>query len=108
LFEQEVLPTPLQLEQYGQLIPNGAERAFNLIEDERIHRREMELKKLGGQNRLNQLISSSGLVFGILLIFTVIVNSYTDINTGFLFICAAMVLILILAPLVKSGLGNKN
>lgn len=102
LLEQNTLPTSRELEKYNELIPNGAERIFNLIEDERIHRREIELKKNGGRNRLNQLISASGLVLGILLIFAVMTNPYTEINIVFLLVCAAMVLILILAPLFKS------
>ena len=33
LFERENLPTASELEKYDQLMPNGAERLFNLIED---------------------------------------------------------------------------
>jgi len=106
LFEQENLPTPSQLERYDQLMPGGAERVFNLIEDERMHQREMDRKQLSGQNRLNQLISASGLVLGILLFITL--NTPSNIDVGYLSVWAIIVLILILAPFIKSSLGNKS
>jgi len=83
LFEQEALPSPSELEKYDQLMPGGAERVFNLIEDERMHKREMDLKQISGRNRLNQLISASGLVLG-----------------------AIIVVVLILAPFIKSSLSK--
>lgn len=109
LFEQEGLPTSSELEKYNELMPSGAERILNIIEDERMHRREMELKKISGRNRLNQLISSSGLVLGIFLFLTIITAPYTIGDLiGYLSIWAIIVIVLILAPLVKSSLGNKN
>jgi len=106
LFERENLPTASELEKYDALMPNGAERVFNLIEDERIRRYDIELKRLGGRNRLNQLISASGLVLGILLFITL--NTPSNVDVGYLSIWAIIVIVLILAPFIKSSLSNKN
>jgi len=108
LFERKNLPTPSELEKYDRLMPNGAERVFNLIEDEKMREYELELKQISGRNRLNQLISASGLVLGILLLFTVMTNPYGAVNSGFLFICAVIVLILIIAPLYWSRISDKS
>ena len=101
LFEQEGLPSPSQLERYDQLMPNGAERILNIIEDEKIRRYDIELKQVKGRNRLNQLISASGLVLGIFLFLTIITTPIGLSHTGFLLICAIIVLILIIAPLYR-------
>jgi|GEM_PF-1182790 len=111
LFEQEKLPAPLQLEQYDQLMPNGAERVFNLIEDERIHRREMEKKQLKGRNTLNSLMTIFGFCFSCFLLIiindlTISGSSWVALTLGWLTIM--VVLVLTFAPYIKSRLSDKN
>ncbi len=101
LFEQEGLPSPSQLERYDQLMPNGAERILNIIEDEKIRQYEIELKRTKGRNRLNQLIAASGLVFGIFLLIAVATTTpLGENNAGLFFICAIIILMIIVAPLL--------
>lgn len=111
LFERDNLPSSLELEKYDQLMPNGAERAFNLIEDERIHRREMEKKQLKGRNRLNSLMTVFGFCFSCFLLIiindlTISGSSWVGLALGWLTIM--VVLVLTFAPFIKSRLGDKS
>jgi len=111
LFEQEGLPTSSELEKYNELMPNGAERVFNLIEDERIHRREMEKKQLKGRNTLNSLMTIFGFCFSCFLLIiindlTISGSSWVALALGWLTIM--VVLVLTFAPYIKSRLSDKN
>jgi len=111
LFEQDTLPSSSELEKYDRLMPNGAERAFNLIEDERIHRREMEKKQLKGRNRLNSLMTVFGFCFSCFLLIiindlTISGSSWVGLALGWLTIM--VVLVLTFAPFIKSRLGDKG
>ncbi len=108
LFEQENLPTSSELEKYNVLVPNGAERILNLIEEERIHRREMELKQLQGRNTTNNLMVIFGFIFGFFML--IFIGSSPNMSgIGYLIVWATMVVILglIFAPYIKSRLGNR-
>jgi len=111
LFEQEGLPTSSELEKYNELMPNGAERVFNLIEDERIHQREMEKKQLKGRNTLNSLMTIFGFCFSCFLLIiindlTISGSSWVALALGWLTIM--VVLVLTFAPYIKSRLSDKN
>jgi len=109
LFEQEKLPTASELEKYNELMPNGAERILNIIEDERASRREIELKKVSGRTTTNNLMVVFGFVFGFFLLF--VIGASPNIGgVGYLIVWASMVVVLgiIFAPFIKSRLSNKN
>ena len=42
LIDQDLVPSPSELQKYDRLLPNGADRILTLIEDEKKHRRKME------------------------------------------------------------------
>lgn len=111
LFEQEGFPTSSELEKYNQLMPGGAERVFNLIEDERMHQREMEKKQLKGRNALNSLMTIFGFCFSCFLLIiindlTISGSSWVALALGWLTIM--VVLVLTFAPYIKSRLSNKD
>jgi len=112
LLERDRLPTPTELEKYNQLIPNGAERILNIIEDERTSRREIQLKKVSGRNTTNNLMVIFGFVFGffLLMFITIIATNVGGSFIGYVLIWATMVIVLgiIFAPYIKSRFGNKN
>jgi len=103
LFEEEKLPTSSELEKYNQLMPNGAERILNIIEEERTHRREVELKELKHRSDFNNLRVIFGFLFG--FFFLIFVNAS---GVGYLLVWAAMVVVLVMifAPYIKSKLGS--
>ena len=105
LFEQEKLPTASELEKYNELMPNGAERILNIIEDERNHQREMELKELKSRSDFNNLRVIFGFLFG--FFFLIFVNAS---GVGYLLVWAAMVIVLVMifAPYIKSKLIDKK
>jgi len=107
LLEQEKLPTASELEKYNQIVPNGAERILNIIEDEKIHRRELELKELKYRSVFNNLRVIFGFVFG--FFFLVFINVGSG-GVGYLMVWAAMivVLVMIFAPFIKTRLGGKD
>jgi len=112
LLERDRLPTPTELEKYNQLIPNGAERILNIIEEERTSRREIQLKKVSGRNTTNNLMVIFGFVFGffLLMFITIIATNVGGSFIGYVLIWATMVIVLgiIFAPYIKSRFGNKN
>jgi len=103
LFEQDKLPSPFELEKYNQLIPNGAERILNIIEDERIHRREMERKELKKRSNTNNLRIIFGFLFG--FFFLIFVN-ISGSGVSYLLVWAAMIvmLVMVFAPYLKDKL----
>ncbi len=107
LLEQDDLPPPSVLEKYNELMPNGAERILNIIEDERIHRREIELKELKSRSNFNNLRVIFGFVFG--FFFLIFVNAGGG-GVGYMLIWATMVVVLgmIFAPFIRSKLSNKS
>lgn len=111
LFEQENIPTPSQLERYEQLMHNGAERVFNLIEDERMHQRKMETRRLRGRTILSYLVSFFGFIFSVVLL--IVINDLTVVGGSWIalvlgWLTMMVVLLLTFAPFIRSRLGGKN
>jgi len=111
LFEQKEILAPSQLEKYNNLMPNGAERIFNLIEEEKTHQREMELKQLRYRSWLKGLMIFSGFILGFVLLIGIFGTEISfKISRTAILIWASMGVILgiIFSPYIRSRLSNKT
>lgn len=72
------LPQWEDLERYGQIIPNGADRIMSMAERQQQHRMSLETKAIGEQ--LSQ--SKLGQVFGLIIGLTAIVGGVLCIMQG--------------------------
>ncbi len=73
------LPPPDTLEQYGKIIPNGAERIMTMAEEQGRHRRELEKKALNTDSR-NSLL---GIISALLIGLTTVITGGIVISKGF-------------------------
>ena len=72
------LPDPETLKEYGEIIPNGAERIMKMAESQSTHR--IELEKLAITSQLSQ--SGRGQIFGFILGLSAVGGSITCILLG--------------------------
>ncbi len=81
IFRQEYsgpLPPPQALEQYNNIIPNGAERIMVMAEKQSEHRRTLEAKVLNTDSR-NSLL---GIIFALILGLSTVIVGGIVIHTG--------------------------
>ena len=110
LLEQKTLPSSSKLEKYNQLMPGGAERVFNIIEDERIHQRKIELKQLRGRTILNYLVSIFGFIFSIILVMVIMditIAGGSWVGLGLAWFTIIIVFLFTFAPHIKTKIGRK-
>jgi len=107
LLERDRLPTPTELEKYNELMPNGADRILNIIEEEKMHRREVELKEIKNRGDFNNLRVIFGFLFGFFFLIFVNVDGG---GVSYMLVWAAMVVVLVMifAPYIKSKLSEKK
>jgi len=92
IIEEDLVPSPSELQKYNQLVPDGADRILKLIEEEKKHKRKMEKSKLDGRNVVKILSIIFGCALGLITVISVM--NTRDSRMGFALMWAGMVVII--------------
>ncbi len=92
LIDQDLVPSPSELQKYDRLLPNGADRILTLIEDEKKHRRKMEKKNKDGRIAIRILSLCFGFVISLITVIAVVETG--DSRLVFALMWAGIVIIL--------------